>query len=1056
MNGVLCHRKASALCVGILLGLCFNVHPTRGQTAATISGTVHDATGAVLPGVSIAVESTETGRSQESVSDDQGRYRVAGLPAGAYRVVASLPGFKKAVRGGIQLTVAQSATVDLSLQIGEIAEEVTVQGEAPLVDTTVSSVSGVITTTQMTELPLNGRDFTQLSLLETGTVNVRNTGQDVNKGFGTRVSSAGSRPEQTGYMLDGTDVNNFLNFQAPGSAANVILGVDAIREFRVEVSNFTAEYGRSTGAILNMVSKSGTNEIHGTLFEFLRNDNLDARNFFAIPNKPEFKRNQFGASLGGPLVKNRTFFFTNYEGLRQIKGLSKTAFVLDENARRGFLPAPGGGLREVGVAQTVRPVIQELYPLPNGPSLGGGVATYYNVGKNEVHEDYWTLKVDHEFSQRSRFFVRYNFDDAALQNPYDLPNFLDLQISRTQYLTLEQSSSFSPNLLNVGRFAYNRSLIKGDAVPLHPISVTFRTGVPLWLGGSGTGIGIGGGISNTGGRDIRGGVQNLFQYIDNVYYTRGGNSLKFGFNLERIQNNNDLSRYGSWSFDNLEAFLRGIPQSISLAMGPGSDGIRGYRQWLMGMYFQDDWRISSHLTMNLGVRWEFYTVPREVNGKVANLRSFNDTTTTVGDPWWKNPSLDNVAPRLGLAWDPRGDGKTVVRAGYGLFFQMITPPAYRVPGTRTPPFYINLSVQNPPPDLFPYIDQVYQRALAEGRPQSVTQPVPIQFHLNSAYEQKFNLTLSRQIFSDTVLTLGYLGGRGTHLIMLVEANQPRSARVNGRWVIPAGAPRPYPQWSSVSYGKSDGQSFYHGLQVKLDRRFSSGFQGRVSYTLSKNIDDGTTTNFFGASDYAGEGRAHNPDNVKGDRGLSKLDSRHTFTVSGLYQLPVGSGLPGVARAVLGGWMLSGIVSLSSGTPFWPSLGISRHLCSVCAGTVPDLAPGASENPIREGNPNQYLDLSAFGIPPANTYGNLGRNTLIGPGFANLDLALSKQSALSRISENLSLQFRVEVFNVLNRAQFGHPSSSLFTTATARNPLAGRIESTTAENRQVQFGLKFIW
>ncbi|MBI3941024.1 MAG: TonB-dependent receptor [Acidobacteria bacterium] len=1054
MRRVLGHAGANPLAVGLFLSLCFSLHVARGQTTtATISGGVHDATGAVLPGVSVTVENTETGRAQESVSDDQGRYRVTGLPAGKYQLTASLPGFSKIVRPGIQLTVAQEMTLDLSLQVGEIAEEVTVRGEAPLVDTTVSSVSGVINTTQMTELPLNGRDFTQLSLLETGTVNVRNTDQNVNKGFGTRVSSAGSRPDQTGYMLDGTDINGFLNFQAPGSVAGVILGVDAIREFRVEVSNFSAEYGRSAGGVFNMISKSGTNDLHGTLFEFHRNDNLDARNFFAYPDKAEFKRHQFGASLGGPIVKSRSFFFANYEGLRQTKGLAFVGLVPDENARRGFLPAPGG-LREVGVARSVRPILDELFPLPNGPGIGGGIANFFNSGTNDVTENFLMFKVDHEFSERSHFFVRYNFDNAGVTNPFTLPNFADLQTSRYQYLTLEQSRSFSSKFLNVLRVAYNRYKVRGDSVALHPISVTFRPGVPLTIGQSGISVG---GLSPTGGRDPRGGVQNLFQYTDNVYYTRGAHSLKFGFNLERIQDNDDTSRLGQYSFTNLESFLRAAAQTLTQAQTPGSDAVRGWRQWLVGTFLQDDWRVSSHLTMNMGVRWEFYTVPGEVNGKVANLRDMlHDRTTTIGDPFWENPSKKNVSPRIGLAWDPRGDGRTVVRVGYGIFFHVITPPNYRIGGARTPPFFQLIQVTNPPPELFPDIDKLYANQIAQGGGNSAISPFFTQFHLNSTYEQKFNLTISREMFRDTVITVGYLGGRGTHLLLPSSGNFPTSVLVNGRWVIPPGALQRNPAWGNFTNGKSDGQAFYNGLQVKLDRRLSSGVQARASYTFSKNIDDGTAATFSGLTDYGEQGHAQNPDNPKADRGLSKLDVRHSFTTSWLYQLPRGRNLSPLARSVFGGWMLNGIVSVSSGTPFGVTLNFDNAGNGSPALQRPDLAAGAGNNPIRAGNPNRYYDAAAFVVAPSRTYGNLGRNTLIGPGYANLDLGLTKESALPGISENLTLQFRAEVFNVLNRAQFALPSTAIFSSRTTVLPNAGQITRTVADNRQIQLGLKLIW
>ncbi|MBI3940034.1 MAG: TonB-dependent receptor [Acidobacteria bacterium] len=1022
-----------------------------GQTTGTIAGTVRDESGAVLPGVGVIVQNTENGRIQEGVSDDQGRYRVAGLPAGSYQVTASLPGFRKATRPGIKLEVAQELALDLKLQVGEISEEVTVTGEAPIVDTTVSSVSGVINNTQMTELPLNGRDFTKLSLLETGTVSARNTDQTFSKGFGTRVAVSGSRPDQTGYLLDGTDINSWSNFQVPGSVTGVILGVEAVREFRVEVSNFSAEFGRSAGGVFNMISKSGTNEIHGSAFEFHRNDNLDARNFFAIPRKPEFRRHQFGVSLGGPIVRNQTFFFADYEGLREAKGLSQVGFVPDENARRGFLPAPGGTLREVGVANNVRTVLQELYPLPNGPIVGGGIATFNNPGQRVANENYWVIKLDHQFSERNHFFVRYNFDDGEVTNPFVLPNFTDFQQSRYQYVTLEESQTFSPILLNVARFAFNRTLAFDDGAALHPISITFRPGQPLSMGG----IGVGG-LSGTGGRSPEGSIMNLAQYMDSIYYTRGAHSLKFGGSVSRIHlNDADHSRLGTFNFADLESFLRGIPQTLSEAEMPGSDGIRGWRQWLPGFYLQDDWRVSSRVTANLGLRWEFYTVPREVNGKVSNLRNVEtDREMTVGDPFWKNPSLKNLSPRVGLAWDPWGNGKTVVRAGYGIFYHMMFPPYYKGPGGRNDPFFFYISVRNPAPDLFPDIVKTVEREASRG---TVTrEQKPIQFDLKNPYEQKFNFTVSHELFRDTALTLGYLGGRGVKLLYIQEANTARSVLVDGRWIIPPGSRMRNPAFGAMRQTRSGAHSFYNGLQVKLDRRFSAGFQARVSYTFSRTVDDATTS--VGLSDLIPTGFPQNADNLAGDRGLSNIDVRHSFTSSWLYKLPMGSGLGRVGKALLADWNLNGILSLAAGTPFNVSLNYDN------AGTLgrfltlnrPDLAPGANNNPVNRDNPNQYFDVTAFIPPPPNTFGNLGRDTVIGPGYANLDFGLTKENMVPGISEGFKVQVRLEVFNVLNRAQFATPASNVFSNRTTRIPTAGRIARTSSDNRQIQLGLKFVW
>ncbi|MBI3940961.1 MAG: TonB-dependent receptor [Acidobacteria bacterium] len=1031
-----------------VFALLMAASPAQAQTTASIQGAVADETGAVVPGVTISVQNTETGRGHEALSNDQGVYRVVGLPAGRYQLKASLAGFRTVTREGIQLTVGQEATVNLKLPVGEITEELTVRGEAPIIETTVSSVSGVIDTRQMTELPLDGRDFTKLSLLETGTVNVRTTTQGSTKGYGTRVSVTGSRPEQTGYLLDGTDINGFLNFQVPGSAAGVILGVDAVREFRVEVSNFSAEYGRSAGGVFNMVSKSGTNQLHGTLFEFHRNDNLDARNFFAIPDKAEFKRNQFGFSLGGPIVKDHTFFFANYEGLRERRGVPLAGFVPDDNARQGILPTG-----RFSIPPSVRLVMEELYPRANGPGIGGGVARFFGSTSQTIDEDFLVVKADHNFSERSRFFARYNLDTADLLRPQELPNFADVESTRTQYLTLEESHNFSTSFLNVARFAYNRTRALGDGTALHPISVTFRPGQPL----SFRGIQVGG-LSNTGGRiDPKWGVQNLFQYTDQAYYNRGRHALKFGVNVERIQFNDDSQRLGTFNFSSLESFLQAQARNLNAAQLSTLNSRWAYRQALFGTYLQDDVRFSPQLTFNLGLRYEFYTVPRELAGKLANLRDLlNDKSTTVGDPFWRNPSLKNFAPRAGVAWNPGGSGKMVVRAGYGIFFQSMTPSTYRSNGARNAPFWLVMNLNNPPADLFPDINKIAERERA--RSQFSTEIGAIQFNLNSSYEQKFNFTISREIFADMAITAGYLGGRGIHLLTLNKDNVARAAVVNGRWVIPPGAGRKNPNLDEVTYVRSNGQSYYNGFQLKLDRRFSRGLQMRASYTLSKTIDFSTTS--IGGTDFGEQGNPQVSDNPSGDRSLSKLHSSQSFALSWVYEFPGTAALSGLAGRILGGWKLNGIWSANSGTPFSANLNFD-NAADLGEGTNqrPDLVSGRKNNPINPDNPDQYFDPSAFVAPPPRTYGNLGRNTLIGPGYANLDLGVAKDFALARLGESAALQFRTEFFNILNRAQFANPGSGnlrVFSTPTRVIPTAGKITSTAATNREVQFGLKLIW
>ena len=1026
-------------------------------TTATISGTVKDETGAVAPAAGITATNLDTGFTRTAVSDSGGRYHVPNLPLGKYQVQVSLTGFETAVRSGIELTVGREAIVDLTLKLGAVSEKVVVTGEAPLVETTSSTVSGLVSENQMRELPLNGRDFTQLALLETAAVNLRSTDQALSKGFGTRISLAGSRPDQTAYMLDGTDISSTQNFSVPGSVAGVVLGVEAVREFRVSQSNFSAEFGGSSGGVINIVSKTGTNQIHGSAFEFVRNNNFDARNFFDPGAPPQFKRNQFGGSGGGPIKKDKTFVFGSYEGFRERLGLSLVSVVPDLDARQGRLPSG-----TVVVAPEVKPYLN-LFPVPTGSARTAGAASVALGGSRPTNENYYTVRGDHTLSNKNSFFGRYTLDSARATQPDGLSLFNVEQISRTQYITLEDQHFFRSNLFNVFRFAFNRSrAVSGisAAKPIdHSLFILAPDRIPT--------ISIAGfTLLGPDDRDPQGNLQNIFQYQDSLAYNKGRHSVKLGFNAERIQfQTNGGPRTGTLTFGSLQSFLTDAPSQTFAIQAPGSDSVRNLRQSIIAWYLQDDFNIKSNLTLNLGMRHEFTTTPTEINNHLATvIDPLHDTLVHVGNPYWKNPSLKNFGPRVGFSWDPFSNGKTAVRGGFGMFFVNLTPRYYRTPAVQNPPFARIFNIANQA--TLANAVAVLQDFSARTPPSTTLTPAIflqiMDYNLSPSYEMKWNFTLEREILPNTNLTAGYIAGRGVHLTRISGVNIPPEIKVGGRAFIPAGTPSPNPNAGTLQTKHTDVQSFYNALQLKLDRRFSHGISLRAAYTFSKNIDDSSTgvaaTDFTGVTSATSAGRTSDPNNPKAERGLSSLDIRHNLVVSYLYDLPHPHLSNALAAGLLSGWEASGIFSVSSGSPFPVAIGFENAPARARSPDEqrPDLVPGASNNP-KLGKPERWFDPSSFVLPPPGFFGNLGRNTTIGPGFFDVDFGLIKNMPVKTVSENFQIQFRSEFFNLLNHTNFRIPQFiTVFDAQRRRVESAGRITATSGASRQIQFGMKLIW
>ncbi len=1029
--------------------------PAEGQvTTGSITGITSDETAAVLLGVTVTARNVETNIGRTVVTDDHGRYRLPNLPVGTYQVRAELSGFRSAVRDGISLTVGQEAVVGLTLGVGDVSENVLVNADAPLVETTTSGITGLVDSKRVLELPLNGRGFMQLATLQPGVSRFYAGSQSQSTGMGLQISVAGTRPTQNSALLDGTDINDASN-SSPGSALGVSLGVEAIREFRVLTSSYSAEYGRASGGIISAVTRSGTNAWHGTGFGFFRSDKFDARNFFDRTSKPSFKRPQFGFSLAGPLVRDRTFFFTTFEGVRQRLGRTQRANVPDENARRGLLPGATGGLVEVGVSPIVKPYL-DLFPVANGRNFGGGVAEYVSTSTRVTDEDYFMFRVDHNFSAQNSILGRLVLDDAQDADPNAIQLFSLQRPTRYQYYLVEDTHVFSPRVLNTLRFSYNRSASSQDYDPIRDTEAKLNFGGAAKLGDT---VITGCCTASGAGGLIRSFSLGTFQLTDNVTMSRGAHALKAGFSYSRFLNDQDNSFYwnGQLRFQSLQNFLQARSQNISIAR-PGSDVTRAWRQSLFGLFVQDDWSLSRAVTLNVGARYEAITAPTELNGKCANwVDTTSDRDVHVGCPFYENPSLKNIAPRVGFAWDIAGAGRTVLRGGFGIFHEQLLSNAFLIAGVRNPPYYANVTIPTPSiPDVFSR--GVPGLALVEGE--------GVQYHPDQPYTQQFNVGVQRAMGSTMRVNVSYIGSRGHNLLGMVDNINTAAYQIlpDGRYYFPPNSPRLNPSLPAIRQRLTAGRSSYNALQAGMSKRFSRGYQVEVNYTYGRLIDTNSLTVSFG-TESSNAVAIQNPHDWEAEEGPSNFHVGQTLVANFAWELPFGpgrqfaSGASGIGAALVQGWQVGGILNLMTGNPFTVELGFDNarmlSLRDGGAGQRPDLASGYSSNPVDPRNPSRYFDPNAFTLPAPGTFGNLARNTLVGPGVATFDFSVVKRFPFGH---DRRLEVRAETFNALNRANFAIPDTKTLFVATtrARIPTSGVINSTTTTARQVQLALRLVF
>jgi hypothetical protein len=1048
----------------ILLFSCWigAVEKASAQVGGSISGAITDSSGAAVPHANVTITELDTGQSRALMTDDRGTYRVLALPVGRYEVKAEQPGFKTAVRTGITLVVGQEATVDVMLQLGEATQQVAVSAEASLVDVSTAAISGLVGERQVKDLPLNGRSFDNLITLNPGTANTTSnrSATSTGGGQGNNFSVSGNREDYNIFLLNGIEYTGVSTADViPGGVSGQLLGVDAVREFNVLENTYGAEYGKRPGAQVSLVTMSGANQFHGSLFEFLRNSVFDARNFFDQQSVPPLRRNQFGASAGGALKKDRTFIFGSYEGLRWRLSQSTAAVVPDLEARQGFLPGKNGSLMNVGLAPGIAPYFA-LWPTPNGPELGGGAALAYANPLQRVREDFGNLRVDHNFSASDMLSGVYTVDDGTGVTPGANPLQQTLSVLRAQVASLQETHVFSPAVLNTFRAGFSRAAwhLDGSSTIRDP-NLVFVQGQPVGsisIGASGLGnLGSFVGAGTNGAQQVETIHRNLFTYADDLSIVRGKHQIKAGLWFQRVQSNDDAAdqRNGIASFADLQHFMLGQATQVVATLSPSEIG---WRQFAGAWYAQDAIALRSNFTLTLGVRHEFNNGWNSPVGLASNF-VFGPTHALLTQPvvgtsvYSKNNGKALIGPRVGLAWAPLGGSKTVIHAGFGIFYEQLDYIGSCCDAAPLGSFNQKVVVS---PATFPML-----LAPGEPIPGAKISPSGIQPDLKMPTVQEYSFRIDQALSSNTVLSLGYVGAHGYHLLDTADVNAAiPTILANGSKFFPPKSPRANPNLGNARYELSNANSNYNGLQVDLRQRLSHGIQFRVNYTFQKSLDIHSAS-FLANAGVGGTTTIMDPQDPRLDWGRSNFDIRNRLSGNFSYELPFGNGrsllskASGLVGALVGGWQWNGIIAAQSGFPFTPLVGFNQS--GNGDSRAPDrvnLAPSFS-GPIVLGTQKQWYNPAAFALPAAGTYGTAGRDIIEGPGLLEFDSSLFKNF---RIRERAGLQFRVEVFNLLNRTNLGLPLITTFTSTGAISPSAGLINYTGTSSRQIQLGLKMTW
>jgi hypothetical protein len=1030
---------------------------------ATLSGTVRDATGAALSSARVTVKQLETGATRTLTTGSDGRYAAPSVPVGEYTVTAAHDGFAAQERTGITLVVAQSLVVDFELTVDSVQTDVVVQAESTGVNTTSQQTSGLIDERAVKELPLNGRSYDELLTLNPATVNY--TGErsggigSSNSSVGNMFSVSGRRPQDNLFLLNGIEYTgaSLINV-TPGGTSGELLGVDAVREFNVVTDTYGASYGKRDGAQVSIVTTSGTNRLRGTAFEFLRNSALDARNYFDQAAIPEFQRNQFGGSLGGPIKKDKLFLFSNYEGFRQNWGLSAVTLVPDSEAREGYLPNASGEETYVGVDAAVSPLLN-LWPAQNGPELEtngnpSGIAEAFSHPPQHIQEDFGTTRFDDNLGSKDLLFAVYTVDDSRANTPSANPLSYVNESLREQVSSVQEQHVFSPSLLNTARFGYSRASYFFTGYT--PVSETgWVTGEPIGA------IVISGSTASNGasqitqagtnvGSDNRT-ARNLFTEDDHVFWSRGRQQIEAGVWLERVESNDLLAQdqYGQASFSTLATFLAGTVATFTVVPSPTELGWRS----LEGAGFAEDTvKVTPRLEVRLGFRSESTNGWNEAQGRAANYALVDgvlQTTPVVGS----SALSDNRAkflpePRVGFAWDVWGNGKTAVRGGFGIYHGLLDTLDYRL--DQTAPFNTAESIKS---------IAVSSLSITPGTPPPAgtkVSPSNVQPDIDTPAVLTWSLRVEQQLAPHTTLTAGYVGSHSYHQILSEDMNEPVPLyTAAGEPYYTSGEPDANPALANSTSWVSEGVGLYNALELDVRRTYANGVQLRGNYTWSKNLDDGSAWN----TSVSGNTPAfvEFPLDPKLDWGPAATNVRQSASINGSWELPLGAQKrylnheAAPVNFLASGWTASGILTLQTGFPFTPQLGYNPT------------GNGDTRNPVRPNwNPSfsgnlyphtvgEFFNPNAFLPPATGTYGDVARDALVGPGLSELDLSAVKNS---RITERLGVQFRAEFFNILNHSNFLTPNEVVYTSVTSGiSPTAGVVTATSTTSRQIQFGAK---
>ena len=1110
-------RSAVLIFAAVLALLALAPGASAQVAQAGMTGVVNDSSGAAVSSAMVSAKDVETGLMRSTTTNSFGRYELPDLEVGAYEVTVSKDGFQTLVRGGIVLVVGQQAEIDFALKVGAVTEQVTVSANTPVVSVTTTDISGVVGEQQVKDLPLNGRSYDLLMLLDPGVVNFtweKTGGTGIsNSTTANNFAVAGNRPQQNLFLLNGIEFSGAAeNNMTPGGASGQLLGVDAIREFNLERDTYSAEYGKKPGGQVSIVTQSGTNQLHGSVYEFLRNNALDARNFFDVgPSAPPFQRNDFGASLGGPIVKGKTFLFGNYEGFRQSVHQTSVTFVPDANSRADAVaavqpllslwPVAPAGSQDVGVSPS---------GCPAGAAGCDGVAALASSPLQTIREDFGNVRLDHVFSSKDNASAIYTVDDSfnTTATPFD-PFATDLTALREQVVSLQETHGFSSSLLNQARIGFSRAgyFFTGEPTPGTPAASvpSFIAGRPIGavvVGGSQASnpqaqLGLAG--SNNGSNLYV--HRNLYTFADDLSATWGRHQVRFGVWLQPFQSNEELalSQYGQLTFTGLPAFLAG---TASFLYDPQPTPL-GWRSFFGAGFAEDSIRLRRNLTMTLGLRVEGSPGWWESQGRAANYvpnaQGILGCASTPAPNVCLPPVSKNLftanrteflpEPRVAIAWSPLR--KTAVRAGFSMMNDLQDALGYRL--DQNGPFNATYTIAATSIANFNF--PIQPAAPPPQNPKALLVPGGVQTDLYAPTVLEYSLTIQEELSPNTSLSVGYVGSHGYHELLGADANAPAPVvcpaspcpavfpntanygvlagrPVPGGTLFNPSAIKPNDNLAATWTWYSEGVSRYDALQIDLSRRLNKGLAFRGVYTWSKTLDDGDSLNASAAQNAVA--LLSDPYNPKVDYGLATFDVRNSAAVNVSFLLPLGhgqrfgGGLNGIANGFVSGWTLNSIIAVQSGFPFTPQLSYNPSGNGDTRNPVRPFLNPAFTGKVVLGVPNAWFDagqlqgetpLTAPFIYPSNGsgfYGNLGRDTLEGPGLATWDFSVIKDT---RVSERFNVQFRAEMFNLLNRANFNTPNlivAILNPTVPQVSPTAGAVTSTSTTSRQVQFGLKLLF